>query len=239
MVHLIVQASKYLMIILFMIYTFECFHVFKYEGDVEEQKHIYGVQRGILFVIHFDAFLVLYLTTGNVQMIGFYLMQLVLLVMMIGSYHLLYQQASELVLNNMCMLLAIGFIILTRLSFEKAFRQFIFVCAGMFIGLLIPLVLRNMSLFRKLTWIYAILGIGALSVVAVAGQTSYGAKLSISIGGISIQPSEFVKIIFVMFIASMLYRRQDFHQLVVTSVVSAVFVLALVASKDLGGALLY
>ena len=239
MVHLIVQASKYLMIILFMIYTFECFHVFKYEGDVEEQKHIYGVQRGILFVIHFDAFLVLYLTTGNVQMIGFYLMQLVLLVMMIGSYHLLYQQASELVLNNMCMLLAIGFIILTRLSFEKAFRQFIFVCAGMFIGLLIPLVLRNMSLFRKLTWIYAILGIGALAVVAVAGQTSYGAKLSISVGGISIQPSEFVKIIFVMFIASMLYRRQDFHQLVVTSVVSAVFVLALVASKDLGGALLY
>ena len=236
MVHLIVQASKYLMIILFMIYTFECFHVFKYEGDVEEQKHIYGVQRGLLFVIHFDAFLVLYLTTGNVQMIGFYLMQLVLLVMMIGSYHLLYKQASELVLNNMCMLLAIGFIILTRLSFEKAFRQFIFVCAGMFIGLLIPLVLRNMSLFRKLTWIYAILGIGALAVVAVAGQTSYGAKLSISVGGISIQPSEFVKIIFVMFIASMLYRRQDFHQLVVTSVVSAVFVLALVASKDLGGA---
>ena len=172
-------------------------------------------------------------------MIGFYLMQLVLLLMMIGSYHLLYKQASELVLNNMCMLIAIGFIILTRLSFEKAFRQFIFVCAGMFIGLLIPLVLQNMSLFRKLTWVYAVLGIGALAVVAVAGQTSYGAKLSISIGGIAIQPSEFVKIIFVMFIASMLYRRQDFHQLMITSIVSAVFVLALVASKDLGGALLY
>ena len=54
MVHLIVQASKYLMIILFMIYTFECFHVFKYEGDVEEQRHIYGVQRGLLFAIHAD-----------------------------------------------------------------------------------------------------------------------------------------------------------------------------------------
>lgn len=239
MVHLIVQASKYLMILLFMIYTYECFHVFKYEGDVEEQKHIYGVQRGLLFAIHFDAFLVLYLTTQNVQMIGFYLMQLVVLLAMFASYHVLYKQASELVLNNMCMLIAIGFIILTRLSFEKAFRQFIFVCAGMFIGLLIPLVLQNMSLFRKLTWVYAVLGIGALAVVAVAGQTSYGAKLSISIGGIAIQPSEFVKIIFVMFIASMLYKRQDFHQLMVTSIVSAVFVLALVASKDLGGALLY
>lgn len=42
-----------------------------------------------------------------------------------------------------------------------------------------------------------------------------------------------------MFIASMLYQRQDFHQVMVTSIFSAVFVLMLVASKDLGGALLY
>ncbi len=40
-----------------------------------------------------------------------------------------------------------------------------------------------------------------------------------------------------MFIASMLYQRQDFHQVMVTSIFSAVFVLMLVASKDLGGAL--
>lgn len=90
------------------------------------------MQRGILFVIHFDAFLVLYLTTGNVQMIGFYLMQLVLLVMMIGSYHLLYQQASELVLNNMCMLLAIGFIILTRLSFESISPVYFRMCRNVY-----------------------------------------------------------------------------------------------------------
>jgi cell division protein FtsW (lipid II flippase) len=85
--------------------------------------------------------------------------------------------------------------------------------------------------------VYVIVGVGALGVVAVAGQTSYGAKLSLSIGPLTIQPSEFVKIIFVMFIASMLYQRQDFHQVMVTSIFSAVFVLMLVASK--GGALLY
>lgn len=38
MIHLIVQASKYLMIFLFLVYTFECFHVFKFEGEEEEQK---------------------------------------------------------------------------------------------------------------------------------------------------------------------------------------------------------
>ena len=58
MIHLIVQASKYLMIFLFLVYTFECFHVFKFEGEKEEQKHIYHVQRTLLFLFHFDAFLV-------------------------------------------------------------------------------------------------------------------------------------------------------------------------------------
>ena len=70
MIHLIVQASKYLMIFLFLVYTFECFHVFKFEGEEEEQKHIYHVQRTLLFLFHFDAFLVLYITTKNFQLIG-------------------------------------------------------------------------------------------------------------------------------------------------------------------------
>ena len=51
MIHLIVQASKYLMIFLFLVYTFECFHVFKFEGEEEEQKHIYHVQRTLLFLL--------------------------------------------------------------------------------------------------------------------------------------------------------------------------------------------
>lgn len=238
MVHLTVQASKYLMIILFLVYTFECFHAFAGRGAKGERRR-YAVQRVLLFLIHFDAFLVLYLTTQDLRMIGFYLMQVVLLAMFFTSYHLFYKQASELVLNNMCMLLTIGFIMLTRLSFEQAFRQFLFVCAGYVISLLIPVVLSNMSFFRKLTWVYAALGIGALAVVAVAGSTSYGAKLSISLGPVSVQPSEFVKILFVMFIASMLHEKNDLRQVFVTSAVSAVFVLMLVISRDLGGALIY
>lgn len=239
MVHLIVEASKYLMIFLFLAYTFECFYVFRYKEQSEEQKHIYRTQRVLLYVIHFDAYLVLYLTTGNVQMIGFYLMQVVLISAIFLLYHFFYKTASPLVLNNMCMLLCIGFIILARLSFDKAFRQFEYLVAGTAIALLIPVILQNKGSFRKLTWLYALVGIVALGIVTVAGATSYGAKLSISIGGISIQPSEFVKILFVFFIASMLYQVHDLRQLIITSIISAVFVLLLVASKDLGGALLY
>lgn len=165
-------------------------------------------------------------------------MQVIIIAAIIGTYHLFYKHASELVLNNMCMLLTIGFVILTRISFEKAFRQFIFVCAGFVISLLIPMVLQNMTLFRKLTWVYVIVGVGALGVVAIAGQTSYGAKLSLSIGPLTIQPSEFVKLFCHVYCIHAVPApgfssgHGDKH-------FSAVFVLMLVASKDLGGALLY
>lgn len=239
MLHLVTQASKYLMILLFMVYTFECFHVFRFENRPKRQMAIYSRQRGIMYFIHFDAFLVIYLNTQNVQVIGFYLMQLILFIGIQLVYHLFYKKASELLLNNMLMLLAISLVNLTRISFDKALKQFLIMIVSTVLSLLIPIILQKMTSFRRFTWAYALVGIAALSVVLVAGAVSYGAKLSISIAGISIQPSEFVKILYVFFIASMLYQATDMKQLLITSVIAAVHVLILVASKDLGSALLY
>ena len=239
MVHLLVQASKYLMIILLLIYTFNCFNIFKYQDDKKRQTKTYALQRRLIYFIHFDGFLVLYLTSNDIKIIGLYLMQLILIIAVYVTYHKFYQSASELILNNMNMLICIGMIILTRLSYSKAERQFLFLVAGIFLALFIPLILRRGSNFRNLKYVYAAVGVISLLLVAIAGSTSYGAKLSLSIAGISIQPSEFVKILFVFFIASMLYKSHDIKQFIITSGVSAVFVLILVASKDLGGALLY
>lgn len=239
MEHLLVQLTKYLNIFLILIYTYNCFSIFRHSDNTIKQKSIYILQRMIIFLINFCCFFVLYITTDNIQIIGFYLMQLIVLLSIIIMYHLFYNTASELVLNNMVMLLSIGLITLCRLSMNKAVKQLIFMVVGFGAALIIPLVLQKISVFRKLTWLYAAVGIFLLLVVAVLGATSYGAKLSISIAGISVQPSEFVKIIFVFYIASMLYKSTDLKQLAITSVVSACFVLILVASRDLGGALLY
>ena len=52
-----------------------------------------------------------------------------------------------------------------------------------------------------------------------SGSTSFGAQLSINVGGFSFQPSEFVKISFVFFVATMFYRSIDFRTIVITTVV--------------------
>ena len=119
MVHLIVQLSKYIMIILFLIYTFLCFHLFKYPDKPKKQRHIYNLQRFYMFLIHLDGFLVLFVTTMDTKIIGFYIAQLVLFESIYLIYHKFYKNASELVLNNMVMMLCISMIILTRISFDK------------------------------------------------------------------------------------------------------------------------
>ena len=239
MVHLLVQLAKYLLIFCFLFYTFACFWVFRYRKDASEQSYIFHLQKALLYLIQLIGNGVLYLTDKNTQILVFYLLQVLLVSLIFIFYHNFYKKASRLVLTNMCMLFTIGLIMLTRLSIDKAYRQYLFLAAGAAIAMLIPVFLQKLSVFRKLTWVYAVVGILALMAVAVAGTTSYGAKLSISIAGISIQPSEFVKILFVFFIASMLYQKHDLKQVLLTSVISALFVLALVISKDLGGALLY
>lgn len=239
MANLIVEISKYLMILLFACYTYECFSAFRGKISEEKKNRIFRRQLVLMYLIHLDAYLAIFSVTNDVLMILFYIVQVIFAAVTISCYSMLYKGASRLLVNNMCMLLIIGFIMLTRLSFDKAVRQFLIALVAMIGTLIIPFFIRKVHFVRKLTWIYAVIGICGLAAVAILGATSYGAKLSIAIGGVSVQPSEFIKIIFVFFVACMLYERTDFRQVCIATAVAAVHVLILVMSKDLGGALIF
>lgn len=239
MTNLIIEISKYFMIFMFAFYTYECFAAFRQKIKPKQREHILSRQCAAVFLIHLDAFLVIFLTTGDISMLVFYAAQAVLLAVIQTCYQLFYSDSSRLLTNNLCMLLAIGFIMLTRLSFESAQKQFFIAMISVIISLIVPVCIQRVGFVRKLYWVFAAFGILALLVVAVLGSTSYGAKISLSIGGISIQPSEFVKITFVFFVAGMLYQTTNFKQVCITSAVAAAHVLILAASRDLGAALLF
>lgn len=126
-----------------------------------------------------------------------YVMQAALLCCILVIYKYIYKRASWLVVNNMCMLLAIGLMILFRLNQEKALRQYEIAVAAVVITLIVPFVIHKLHFLYRLAWLYAVAGIALLAAVAVLGSVSYGAKLSFRVAGIAIQPSEFVKILFV------------------------------------------
>ena len=95
--------------------------------------------------------------------------------------------------------------------------------------------MKKLSEWRK---VYAIIGIVSLALVVVIGSVSYGAKLGFQVAGINVQPSELVKIVFVFFVASSFKQSMAFKDIVVTTALAAFHVLILVASKDLGAALI-
>lgn len=239
MTNLIVEISKYLMIFFIAIYTYECFAVFRKKNSLEKQNRIFKRQTFLMYLIHLDAFLVIFAVTNEAKTVLFYFLQVLLISGILLCYQLFYKNASKLVVNNMCMLLVTGFIILTRLSLEKAVKQYEIAIAATVLTMIIPFLVRKVKFLRKLTWVYAALGVLGLLLVLVIGKTSYGAKISISIAGVSIQPSEFIKILFVFFVASMLYQKTSLKQVCLATAVAAAHVLILVASRDLGGALIF
>ncbi len=237
MVNVIVELFKYLMIFIIVMYAYSCFSIFRYRSE-RKRKATLRRQNIWMYLLHLMAFIILYLETENVTIIAFYLMQVVLFGVTIFLYTHLYPKASRLVVNHMCMLLCIGFIMLTRLNYTKALKQFAIAACAIAFSLVVPVIIRKVKWLAEWGRLYAVAGMIALAVVAVMGRVSYGAKLGFSVGGISIQPSELVKIIFVFFVAASLKASVTLKTVVITTAVAAVHVLILVASKDLGAALI-
>ena len=237
MVNIIVELSKYLMIILMTSYTFLCFSIFGYQ-DPDKKKSLLRQQNVLMFMIHIIAYLVMYLEQEDVKLLAFYLMQVVLFGATILLYTIIYPRVSRLVVNNMCMLLCIGMIMLTRLSYSNAVKQFVIAAGGVAISLVVPVVIRKVKKLSEWRKVYAIIGIVSLALVVVIGSVSYGAKLGFQVAGINVQPSELVKIVFVFFVASSFKQSMAFKDIVVTTALAAFHVLILVASKDLGAALI-
>ena len=137
------------------------------------------------------------------------------------------------------MLLGTGLCIISRISFNQAVRQYIIVLLSLAVALFIPWLLSRIHFLKKLTWVYASVGILMLGMVLVYSEVTYGAEISFTIGGLTFQPSEFVKIIFIFFLAGLLWENVTFPRVALSAVIAGAHVIILVLSKDLGSALIF
>ena len=239
MLHILVSASRFSMLIFMAVYTLYSFTALKSNIKPQRQDKLYKKQTLMIYMLLINGNLVLYLLKMDQKVLVLAAWEMVLLILISVIYKKIYTNASKALVNNMSMLLTVSFMILTRLDMDKAVKQFVFAAVAVVITCFIPLIVAKLEFLSKLGIFYGIIGIAGLAVVLVAAQTTYGAKLSISLGPVVLQPSEFIKIIFIFFVACMLKEVEDFTYLVKVTVVAALHVLILVASKDLGGALIY
>lgn len=238
MAQYIAECSKYFITACMVLYTAGCFLVFAFPTE-KKRGWVYNIQCVLIFVIQFMAYLTLCLRTGKLNYLFFYGFLQIAVFAVLVLYHMLYPKINRLTINNMCLLLSVGFILLTRLDFTKAVKQFLIVAVSFVVALTIPYLIKTLKQLRNLKWVYALTGVAALGLVMILGQVTHGSKISFSLGGITFQPSEFVKLLFVFCIASMLCEAADLKQVCLSAVVAAAHVLILVLSKDLGSALIF
>lgn len=231
--------SKYLFVILMSFFVFFSYIIMRDKNNASHKAAL-GVQSAMMFVLHFIGFLIILMKTQDKTIVLFYGAQLVMLILLRGLYGLIFDDFySKGLMNNMCMLLCISFIILTRLQYRMAIKQFIIVCVAVAAAVVITLIVSKARYLHRLTYFYCFAGIALLGVVLVLGQTTKGANLSISLGGFYFQPSEFVKILYVFFLAAFLSKNVGFKKIAVSAVFAGLHVLILVFSRDLGSALIF
>ncbi len=133
----------------------------------------------------------------------------------------------------------ISIVILYRLDPDTAMKQFMWILIGNVAMVIVMLVIKRAHDFGKANWIFMILAVGMLALTLVLASTIGGAKNWIKIGGISVQPSEFAKILFLIVTAYFLSSKNRKRDMWPYFVFTIACVGILVLSKDLGAALLF
>lgn len=235
---LLISGSRFVIIALLLIYTIQSYTIFR-TRDSYTRRSIFLRQNISTLAIHTICFAILFIEEMNAAIPAFYAVQAIYLILMMILMTHLYPRASRILINHMMMLISIGLIMITRISFDYAVRQFRMILLGSVVSLIVPLIVRKVMVLTRLAWAYMFVGLGLLGLVVVAARVTNGAKLALSVGGFSFQPSEFVKIVFVFAIAGLLTTGQDLKRIMLATALAALHVLLLVVSKDLGSALIF
>ena len=93
MINLIIDVSRYLMILLIALYTFLNFHIFSAK-DERKKKKICRRQNFSMFLIHLLAYVITWFETKDERILVFYLAQVLFFLLYLFLYRLFYRNVS-------------------------------------------------------------------------------------------------------------------------------------------------
>lgn len=163
--------------------------------------------------------------------------------------------ADPAILPVVFLLSGIGITFVTRVKPELAMNQLIILFASICLMVLTLALVKNLDVVKKYKYSLGAIGILLLLLPMFIGTEIYGSKLWITIGGFSIQPGEFAKVLIVLFLAGYLAENREllsisnheilgfkvprFKLLLPLFVVWGICMLVVVFERDLGSAVLF
>lgn len=135
-----------------------------------------------------------------------------------------------------------GLIMIYRVAPDLLIKQIIWIAVGFLLYFLASYASMHYDwLYNVKYGDYVYLGVSIVLLMStlIFGREISGSKNWLTFGTISIQPSELVKIIYIIFLARYLQKRKEIRDIIIIGVITIGVVGILVLEKDLGTALLF
>lgn len=245
MFDLVIMLSRFLFLfyIVFFLWQGVVYVTYEQGGYLGSPYHAVSIQRRMIALMHITAFLILAYEPNtfrfDLQTLAVGAGGLVFLLLTSMGVERFYYEGDPLIWTGMLFLLDVSLIMLQRLNPHLALRQLIWMALGVAVMLFIPFVLWLIPRFEVFEWVYIGLSYVLILSTLVFGTQKGGSVNWLQIGPITFQPSEIVKFLYIFYLASVLRKKLDIRQLIISGALSAGIVLLLVLQKDLGGALIF
>ncbi len=240
MISVLISFSRITLLTFVLIFTImDLVSIFEYKISEITMGMLSTIQIVMVVLFTINTSFILYLVKDDITVWLLTAGQLLLYLIIAVSLNKLTIPASKALTNNVFMLFSFSFAVLERLSMNKALRQLIYAVFSVVVAVLVVMLLRKVREIEDKAFIFAAFGAVFLIIVLILGETENGANLSIIFFGLRIQASEFVKISFLFFISGVIVLYRDIRGFIIASLGTAVHLIILALSRDLGTALIF
>lgn len=203
------------------------------------RKANYRFPAYLLIIMNILGFALLYIANGqqlNILYIGMGMMGILILMY---SILVLCRMGDKFLVLIASMLIVIGVLMLCRLDIVKGAKQIVWIILGGITFFAAYVIYYNIHFWHRLWLLYASGGVILFLLTILLGNTINGSRNWISIGSVAFQPSEIIKILYIMFLAckySGSFNKPFFriNPTLMTALVTYMYILFLVLQRDWG-----
>ncbi len=203
------------------------------------KKGNYKLPAYLLVIMNVLGFLLLYMANDYQVSVLYIGLGMLSLFVLIYSVLVICNMGDKFLVVIASMLMTVGVLMLCRLDIVRGGTQIVWIGIGGGVFFLAYVLYYNIRFWNRLWLLYALIGIILFLLTLVFGDTVNGARNWISIGGKSFQPSEIVKIAYIMFLAcrfsgSWTKPFLRISPMLMTGLVTYTYILFLVLQRDWG-----
>ncbi len=238
----IITLAKYIFMVLAIIFAYQNVK-FVYGERYEVAYNIFELsnrQFGVNLIFVLLAGVVSLLAADNSGQTFIFYCEL-LGVLILGRIVLkrIFKFSCPIMFNNMFFLVSIGLIMLHRISYKTSHAQLVYFAVGILAMVLVYFGLKLIKKLVPLRYVFLVLSYGVLVLPFFWGIESSGSLNWVSIGGISFQPSEFVKVIYTFFLGTFFAKKVSLKRTIVSIGLTIMLICVLVFQNDFGASLMF